>query len=108
MREVYVTVTRQRPCLKWVHPPLPFLPIPPRPPPPTLLCFAVFYVQHSASYAISGSDDPNETSVLVEAARTGSGEMIEAVVAAMYDLLTEEKVCVRLLLCVYSSCVCVL
>ena len=37
-------------------------------------------------------EHPNETSVLAEAARSGCGAMIDAVVATMSDLLTQEKV----------------
>lgn len=38
------------------------------------------------------SPDSNETDIVVEAARSGSGAMIDVVVAAMSDLLTNERV----------------
>ena len=52
--------------------------------------------QQAGAFAIDASEDPHETSVLVEAVRSGSGAMINTVAAAMFDLLPEEKVCVLL------------
>lgn len=52
--------------------------------------------QQAGASAIDISGNPTETSVLVEAARSGSGEMIDAVATTMSDLLTEKRVCVLL------------
>ena len=41
---------------------------------------------------MDASPDPNETGIVVDAARSGSGAMIDAVLAAMSDLLTNERV----------------
>ena len=38
------------------------------------------------------SPDPSETGIVVEAARSGSGAMIDLVLAAMFELLTNERV----------------
>lgn len=62
------------------------------PPSPRRWCSTGFCCQKAGEIALDISEDPHETSVLVEAAKSGSGAMINAVVAAMFDLLTEERV----------------
>lgn len=54
------------------------------------------WCQQAGASAIDVSGNPTETSVLVEAARSGSGEMIDTVAFTMSDLLTEKRVCVLL------------
>lgn len=48
--------------------------------------------QRFASLALDSSDYPNETSVVAEAAKSGSGTMVDTVVAAMSDVMSVEKV----------------
>lgn len=52
--------------------------------------------QRAGSLALDSSDDPNQTSIVVDAARSGSGDMIDAVVAVMSELMPEQKVRVML------------
>lgn len=58
--------------------------------------------QRVGSYAMDSSQDPNETGIVIQAARSGSGAMIDAVVAAMSELLTKERVGI-VVLCRYYS-----
>lgn len=49
-------------------------------------------VQRAGLLALDSSEDPNETSVVAEAVTSGSGTMVDTVVATMSDMMPVEKV----------------
>eukprot|EP00904_Undaria_pinnatifida_P012811 jgi/Undpi1/8660/HiC_scaffold_25.g11125.m1 len=55
--------------------------------------------KRAGANAIAMGEDLNETTVLVEAARSGVGAVVDAVVAYMNDLLTQERVVVAITSC---------
>lgn len=62
----------------------------------------VFVGQRVASLAMDANEDPYETGIVIEAAMSGSGAMIDVVVAAMSNLLNEFRVGMVFLCCPHT------